>query len=294
MNFSNSDDRLTELLIDRATSGLLEEEKQELQHLLDEKGIDDDFSFDAVVASLYEAFDESAVTINEESNESLKMVSLPKRVRTQILENAVDVLATTESAGTHSLTEAKTSGILQPEKEQVRRSRRREIVAWTLATAAAITAILGWFGRPTSNQTSTELIYLSGQKQLSEFINSSDENNLFEVKLEPGNDKNGENATGTVYWNRTKKRGFLKINSLQQNSPNQEQYQLWVIDRQRGIEDRPNAGVFNISEQGDAIYEFRSDLEVFDAQGFAVTVEKPGGVNKSDLSRIALLNLGTN
>ena len=80
-------------------------------------------------------------------------------------------------------------------------------------------------------------------------------------------------------------KGFIDLSGLAVNDPKVEQYQLWILDKSK---ERPNAGVFDITA-GKNIFEFRPGIDFTAADGFAVTIEKPGGVVVSDLSRVPLI-----
>lgn len=288
MNDPLQNPQLAELLIDRATVGLTDDEHSELQRLLDSAAIADDFSFEAIVALL------------QESSEPVNMKPLPDHIRSRVLIDAERVVSSSDQEinagdGTDVDVDNRLLHRLGSEQQSEKtfgqqRWSRREMFAWLAAAASLLVAGFLWLGSDDINTTG--LISRSDQGRWDKFVAAADPENLFEVQLATGNHESGSQAKGTVLWNQQSKRGVIKLSGLATNDPDQQQYQLWVIDRVRGIEDRPNAGVFDITQTGENIFEFRSDLKVFDPQGFAVTVEKPGGVNKSDLSKIALVNLG--
>ena len=270
MNNSKNNERLVELLIDRATVGLSAAEDAELSRLLAEESIDDDYSFDYIAHLLLES-EGTKQTTGDES----EMKSLPDHIRSQVVDTAEQHLP-------------EKSLVLSSGSQPMHRNRR-EILAWFAAAACLAIAAFAWSG--STEQSRTDLIAMASADELDKFIRSSEEDDLVEVDLKQGTDSVASGASGKVFWNRKTKRGFVRIDGLSVNDSAKEQYQLWIIDKERGIEDRPNAGVFDISSDGMNVFTFSSDLEVFQAQGFAVTVEKPGGVAVSDLSRIALVNL---
>ncbi len=288
MNDPIRNPQLAELLIDRATVGLNADEQNELQRLLVSAGIADDFSFDAIVALL------------QETSEPEDMKPLPDHIRSRILVDAERVISYAEreaiagNGADAEMEERLSKNVISEQRSDEmighRRWPRREMLAWLAAAASLLVAGFLWRG---SDNRNAGLISLADQRVWDKYQAAADAGKLFEVELAPGNHESGKQAKGTVLWNQQTKRGVIRLNGLPINNPEQQQYQLWVIDRERGIEDRPNAGVFDITKAGVNILEFRSDLKVFDLQGFAVTVEKPGGVSKSDLSKIPLLNLGT-
>lgn len=272
MNEPIINDRLMQLLIDRATVGLSASEETELQSLFADQSIDDDFSFDYVAQLLFDS--EQA---NQLFGGESEMKSLPDHIRSQVVDEAQQHIVA-KNVAQKSAGSSWTSG-------------RRELLAWFAAAVCLVLTAIVFFGRSNAGVEPDELIASATQADLDLFLKNSSDQDVLEIKLNNGNSSLATNASATVYWNRKSKRGFLEIDGLSENNSNNEQYQLWVIDKVRGIEDRPNAGVFDIVSTGKSLFTFRSELEVFDAQGFAVTVEKPGGVSKSDLSQVALLNL---
>lgn len=99
-----------------------------------------------------------------------------------------------------------------------------------------------------------------------------------------------EPKLGRIAWDSASQTGFMNLTALPVNDPAVEQYQLWIIDPKR--DDEPvDGGVFDISQVGDSYVPIQAKLNVIDPVGFAITVEKPGGVVVSDQSRLPLLAL---
>jgi hypothetical protein len=301
MSGSYDNMRLVELLIDRATVGLSVDETLELETLLAETGTGDDFSFDYVVHML-----ERGEVAKHASDHVAPMNALPDHIRASIVDDASHYISQPASDQPDS-DQHDSEPDSSFERARVERAKvpakfaKREFLAWFVAAACLVFALFAWIRQPDPQiidkvvkvPSSNDLIARVEPSEFETFLKNSEETDLLKVEMDAGGHDSGKEAKGTVYWNRQAKKGFVKFENLAINDANQQQYQLWVIDRKRGFEDRPNAGVFDIKTRGENIFEFRSDLEVFDAMGFAVTVENPGGVNKSDLSKIALLNAGS-
>jgi hypothetical protein len=97
----------------------------------------------------------------------------------------------------------------------------------------------------------------------------------------------GEDA-GTIAWDTVSQTGFMRLSRLPVNDPAVQQYQLWIIDPER--DDAPiDGGVFDIVDSGESFIPIDARLKVLSPAGFAVTIEKPGGVVVSDQSRLPLL-----
>lgn len=102
---------------------------------------------------------------------------------------------------------------------------------------------------------------------------------------------------GDVVWSESLQAGYMRFSGLPETDPSVEQFQLWIVDR-RGLEDaatgrsnRISGGVFDTAsasrdpDTGDLIVPIKPSIAVQDAQLFAVTIEQPGGVWVSDMSR---------
>ncbi|MEL7473488.1 MAG: anti-sigma factor [Planctomycetota bacterium] len=103
-------------------------------------------------------------------------------------------------------------------------------------------------------------------------------------------------VTGEVVWSDDAQRGYMTFVGLPENDPSVEQYQLWIVDR-RGLAEedgrsaRISGGVFDIAsaerdpETGAVVLPISPAIYVQGAAAFALTIERPGGVAVSDMSR---------
>jgi hypothetical protein len=111
-----------------------------------------------------------------------------------------------------------------------------------------------------------------------------------QLDWEAGKHPFAEPVSGDVVWNQASQSGFMTFQGLPVNDPTLEQYQLWIIDPSR--DDEPiDGGVFDVDRQGRVIIPIDNKLPTIDPQGFAVTIEKPGGVVVSTQERLPLLAL---
>jgi anti-sigma-K factor RskA len=100
---------------------------------------------------------------------------------------------------------------------------------------------------------------------------------------------------GDVVWSPQEQTGYLRLSGLPVNDPSKEQYQLWVVDAERGLEQRIDGGVFDVTASGEVIVPIDPRIPVGSAMAFAITIEQPGGVVVSDMTRrgpIALMPQG--
>lgn len=91
-------------------------------------------------------------------------------------------------------------------------------------------------------------------------------------------------VTGDVVWSDSAQRGYMRFVNLPVNDPTKQQYQLWIIDKERGMSQRISGGIFNGSP-GETVVEIEPRLLVNKAAAFAITIEKPGGTWVSDMTR---------
>lgn len=95
---------------------------------------------------------------------------------------------------------------------------------------------------------------------------------------------------GDVVWSESRQEGYVRFVGLPVNIPDEQQYQLWIID-ERGLVDettgqsaRISGALFN-APKGELIVPIDPAIPVKEAAAFAVTIEPPGGVWASDLNR---------
>ena len=110
------------------------------------------------------------------------------------------------------------------------------------------------------------------------------------AKWEAQADPAGDGVTGRVVWNEKLDEGYMTFIGLSPNDPQIEQYQLWVFDDARDPEIPVDGGVFDVvGSPEEVVVPIRQNLSITKASLFAITVEKPGGVMKSDRTRLPLL-----
>lgn len=102
-------------------------------------------------------------------------------------------------------------------------------------------------------------------------------------------DPSAKGLAGDIIWSDAEQKGYMRFKGLAKNDPAREQYQLWIFDKQRKAEYPVDGGVFDIAADGEVVIPIDPKLHVFNANMFAVTVEKPGGVARSDRERVPAL-----
>lgn len=94
-----------------------------------------------------------------------------------------------------------------------------------------------------------------------------------------------EQVAGEVAWSGTTQNGYMVLENLPANDPAQAQYQLWIVDPTRD-EFPVDGGVFDVADHlaadGKAYVPINAKLRVDQPAAFAITLEQPGGVVKSN------------
>lgn len=95
-------------------------------------------------------------------------------------------------------------------------------------------------------------------------------------------------VTGEVAWSDSMQTGVMKFTGLPPCKSG-EQYQLWIVDAERGISQRVSGAVFGCSGRGPLEVPIEPQLPIAKAAAFAVTLEREGGVVVSDMKRRVVL-----
>ena len=157
--------------------------------------------------------------------------------------------------------------------------RKRELLAWMAAAAATAAALLLAFAPEIKRQPTVA-------EQRAELIAAATD--LVRVDWSPGPTP-VPGATGDVVWSPKRQQGYLRFRGLSINAPTEEQYQLWIFDKNQSDKTPVDGGVFDIPTDGEVIIPIQPKLQVQEVFLFAVTVEKPGGVVVSSRERLPLL-----
>lgn len=86
-------------------------------------------------------------------------------------------------------------------------------------------------------------------------------------------------ATAVVLWDDAKQEGVLKVSDVPPNESDRD-YQLWIVDPDQ--KQPIDAGVFHVEEKGVTKISFKPKAHVTEAKGFAVSLERKGGVTKAE------------
>lgn len=91
--------------------------------------------------------------------------------------------------------------------------------------------------------------------------------------------KSAPDANAVVVWDENKQRGVLKVTQLPRNDADRD-YQLWLVDPR--YKNPVDGGVFHVSNDGPLRIPFQPNTPVREAKGFAISIERKGGVTKAE------------
>ncbi|MCB9850216.1 MAG: anti-sigma factor [Phycisphaerales bacterium] len=251
-NHAQQDDRLLQLLADRATEGLDFESGAELTRLLVEYPQFDATHFEAAAAAVDLAMSSPPVE------------PLPRFLRDRVLMDAGRAFTQLDFDQPDETTPMR----LAPPK-------RASAAPLRLLAAACIALAVfgGWWlvGDRTPRS-------LAVGDQYQRFLRDADD--VQHVSW-VGKEQGFERVSGEVIWSDTRQSGFMRLVGLPQNDPRVAQYQLWIVDPER--DKHPvDGGVFDVTDAGEIIVAIDAKLEVAHPTVFAITLEQPGGVVVSD------------
>jgi anti-sigma-K factor RskA len=144
--------------------------------------------------------------------------------------------------------------------------RRSAWIPWSIAACLAL--------------TSAYLIAERGgfQKRIRR-LEESDMVSRIQITMLNSQVGNMPNAIAVVAWDGKKQGGVFKAFNLPHNEESRD-YQLWLIDPR--YKDPVNAGVFHLVNDGTLRVPFQASARVRDVQGFALSLERRGGVPKPE------------
>ncbi len=275
---NNMDERLLDLLCDKAVRGLSEAEERELAALT--AGADGEM--EAISLELAAA----AVLLAE-----TELEPMPAHLEAKILEGADRHFVALKEQ------KAEDSPVRNIQWAQPKRSFL-DWFGWPVAAAASVALIFTiFYNQQRVSTLEAQLQQLQrpspapveptmAQKRDELIREASD---ITRASWTKGNVKESEGITGEVVWSDEKQIGYMTFRGLPPNDPNREAYQLWIFE-QADLEAHPkDGGVFNVTETGEVIVPIEAKLRTFSPKAFAVTVEKPGGVVVSSREKIAAL-----
>lgn len=260
-------ERLDELLLERALFGVSAEQERELGAAID-----------GVSAREYELA--AASVALAVSAGQLEPVS--DQLRSKLQAGAKAYFAGRDGGAAAAASSAAPRERPAPRLELVRdsapapRASRSSSVGWLVAAAAAVAAIVAWWPKP-------EPVAPSVGELRTQLLARADV-----AKLDAkGQEQFAPGATGDIVWSNAAQSGFIRLVGAPVNDPKVQQYQLWIFDEAQ--EHPVDGGVFDVSSTGEVLIPIDAKLRVAKPTLFAITIEKPGGVVVSDRQRIAIV-----
>ncbi len=251
------EDRLFDLMRDRAVHGLDDDGMRELNRLaLLHQDIDVE-CYDRATAALEIVYADRRCT------------AMPEGLKVRIAAAAPGSMAAPRVRAEHE------------DSRSVRRGgSTRTWIAWSGWIAAAIVAVIAWMRGPS----------LPGRtvvtQSLVRAVDSAPDHLVLEWK--PTEDTDGRTVSGEVHWSTVLQQGYMRFRGLPTNAPTQKQYQLWIFDEPRGTDHPVDGGVFDIAGE-DVLVRIDAKIRVSRPALFAVTTEAPGGVVVSRREHIVSL-----
>jgi hypothetical protein len=151
---------------------------------------------------------------------------------------------------------------------------------WVAAAAATVVAILGWMRVPGPVDPLAASLALQAE------VDAAPDHLVLPWK--PTEDPDGRNVSGELHWSTALQKGYMRFRGLPANDPAQKQYQLWIFDKPRGSEHPVDGGVFDVVAN-EVVVPIDAKIRVAEPELFAVTAESPGGVVVSKREHIVSL-----
>ncbi len=271
----NKQEKLIDLLIKKAVSGLDEAEQHELDAL------------DSDTASEFRSLEMTAAAINVAGIAVDE--PLPAHLYTKIAANAEQFVAAAEM-------ESSPWSPAKPRHQEVEREGISWFgwLGWAAAAAACIALALNlWITRtPQNNQANIKpptaipkVLTLGEQRE--EMMRSA----IGTVKANwtAGNVKEMNQISGDVVWSDEKQAGYMRFKGLPKNDGTKETYQLWIFDKTQDKATPIDGGTFDVTSDGEVVIPINAKLKAKGPEMFAITIEKPGGVVVSKREKLAAI-----
>ena len=276
---------IIELLIQKATFGLSQEDLRELERLENEAGIREDDSFDIAAAAIG--------LVDLEIDEQL-----PDHLQARIAASAEEFFANVPQSE-HAPSAAVTNVLPREEEFQkmfmVEPRRSWNWLGWAVAAAACVAlAVNVWFTRMSPPEIVSNFptpaaspVKLSPEEEYALLVASQP--NMTKASWATGNMKDLKEIGGDVVWSDEIQKGFMRLRGLPVNDKSKETYQLWIFDKTQDKATPIDGGTFDVEKGGEVIIPINAKLKAQGPELFAITVEKPGGVVVSKRGKIAAL-----
>ncbi len=276
----DTEERLVELLCQRAIEGLSPGETGELRVLLkSHPHVDAD------------QFDEAAAWVDLACLKT--QTEMPAALQTRIAEQAVASL-------TAAARDETSRGSTVIAMDARRATRSSAAPAWLAAAASLVIAFALWMRGPEIREVPVEIeriVEVAPQLPPPELRLASLESQAIELvrsnwQLTEG--YAGLSVAGNVVWSPQLQEGYMVFRGLPANDPAQNQYQLWIFDATRDDSFPVDGGVFDMPvDAAEVVVPISAGVPVREATLFAITRERSGGVvvsSREELMLVASVN----
>lgn len=298
--------RLDDLLIEQALSGLAPAEQQELELLAASLGRPTDESFESAAAAFDLAFaserPQAAMPADLHERLLLKGQAWARAQRDGASDGRTADGFDRSIPGVLRLVEAKPGDAHELGRIRVMRRAWQTAPVWGgwLAAAASLLIALDLSGqRRSPSQAFTalregqrdgglaSLVARSPLALFDQFTSSARDS----VSVHVACVKAGSvpDTKAEVVWSPSQRTGFLKVAGLPANNTSQSRYQIWVVDATRTDAFPVDAGLFDIPHSGGCyVVPINARLPIGQPRAFAVTLESPMGAVVSKPDRVIL------
>jgi anti-sigma-K factor RskA len=278
---SNMDEKLRDLLADQVTLGLSDDEARELGELLGSA----DGGMDAQSFELAAA----AIALAETRYEPM-----PANLEAKLARVAEEYFGTAKSEVDDGIHDQPTQAFKWEEPKASRSFF--DWFGWAAAAMACIALAMTFFyNQNRISELQAKIDQLTPKPAAEETLAQKRDRlkaaggEIARAEWTKGNVKDTETVTGEVVWSDAKQEGYMTFRGLPVNDPNLQAYQLWMFEDGKLEEFPKDGGVFNVTSEGEVIIPIDAKLRTVSPKAFAITIEKPGGVVRSDRSKIAVL-----
>ncbi|MBL8861873.1 MAG: anti-sigma factor [Planctomycetes bacterium] len=266
------EDRLFDLMRERAVHGLEDDELRELNRLAALHADVDVECYDRTAAALDLVFS------------GRRCPPLPEELKRRIASTAPRAVGAAvrprpSSVRVHSPPDSSPSMAPVP-PPPTRRANWPAWSGWIAATAAALVAVLGWTREPAPPDPTQVARVLQREVDAAP--------DCIVLPWKPTEDPDGRAVSGDLHWSTALQKGYMRFRGLPANDPAQKQYQLWIFDEPRGTDHPVDGGVFDVVG-GEVVIPIDAKIRVNAPALFAVTAEPPGGVVVSKREHIISL-----